>query len=122
LGGQNAEKIMTIPELASQMRSYMSLPVFLAAARQKQKRVYSPAQLHRMTDEKVIAIAISGGGRSINTVKAAQELAEKSKDLREWIQLLAAYEQEDVMEDSMESMLETSAQRGDARSPRSRRE
>ena len=75
-----------------------------------------------MTDEQVIAIAISGGGGSTNTVQAAQELAEKSKDLREWIQLLVVYEQENVAAGSMESMLEISAQRRDARSLRSRRE
>jgi hypothetical protein len=113
---------MTTPEFARQLRSYMSLPAFLVAARQKQKRVYSPTQLQRMTDEQVIAVAISGGGRAINTVQAAQELAEKSKDLREWIQLLVVYEQEDVPEDIMESMLQTSAQRRDARSVSSGRQ
>ena len=110
---------MTTQELASQMRSYMSLPQFLAAARQKQPRVYTPRQLQRMTDDEVIAVAISGG-RAIITLKAAQELAAKSKDLREWIQLLAVYEQEDVPERSMESMLQASAQRRDARPLRSR--
>jgi hypothetical protein len=75
-----------------------------------------------MTDEQVISVAISGGGgRGINTLQAAQELAEKAQDLREWIQLLVVYEQEDVPEDSMETMLQTSAQRRDTRCVRSRR-
>jgi hypothetical protein len=110
---------MTTQKLASQLRSYMSLPAFLAAARRKQPRVYTPRQLQRMTDDQVIEVAVDGD-RVINTFKAAQELAEKAKDLREWIQLLAVYEQEDVAADNMESMLQTSAQRRDARFVKSR--
>ncbi len=93
----------------------MSLPAFLVAARRKQPRVYTPRQLQRMTDEEVIAVAIRGG-RAIVTLKAAQELAAKCQNLRDWMECLAVYEQEDVPENSMESMLESSAQGRDARS------
>jgi hypothetical protein len=117
----NAERTMTTLKFGRQLRSYMSLPTFLVAARQKQPRVYSSRQLQRMTDEEVVAVAIRGG-RTIVTLKDAQELAAKSKDLREWFQLLAVYEREGEPEDSMENMLEASARRRDARLLRSRRE
>ena len=119
---------MTSIELASQLRSYMSKAAFLVARRRRQRqdlstRFFSPPELKRMTDDEVIMVAISGGnGRGIQTLQDAKVLADKCPTLRDWIECLAVYAEEDDGPDSMESMLDAAAHRRNTRILRSPRE